>query len=461
MLCNRLKSVIRTGWKDWQVKRERLESVAEHIFGVQMLALAMSSEYDYDIDRERVLWMLAVHELEEIMIGDLTHFQISREEKERLGHEAVRRVLSGLVCGEEIEALIREFDERKTPEAVFAYQCDKLECDLQCCLYDAEDCVDVSRQEGNRSADDPAVKALLDSGASWSQMWLRYGRDRYPYDERFAAVSHFAEQAVERLREERRLQERLFALRDETYRAFQSKLIPDLPGDKIIGIRTPRLRSFAAEFAGLAKGRREVFDENDFPSPVRTFLHSLPHTYYEEDNLHFMLLSRMQSFEACVEAVEAFLPYVDNWATCDLPLPGCFAQHKERLLPIAERWISGRHTYTIRYGIGVLLRLFLDEDFDPRQLQLVAEIKSEAYYVNMMQAWYFATALAKQWEETLPYVEQRRLPLFVHTRTIQKARESLRISMERKMHLRRLSGRIKKESGYVSAEGTFGVSTET
>lgn len=446
VLCNRLKNVIRTGWKDWQVKRERLESVAEHVFGVQMLALAMISEYHRDINAEKVLLMLAVHELEEIVIGDLTHFQISREEKARLGREAVRKVLAGLARGEEIEALISEFDERQTPEAIFAYQCDKLECDLQCCLYDAENCVDVSRQESNRSASDPEVKAILESGASWSQMWLRYGRNRYHYDESFAAVSCFAEQAVHSLQEEKLLHAQLLALKDETYRDFQAKLIPNLPKDKIIGIRMPQLRRFTGEFAtSLPEGVSECLTEGQpgagadtLSDCARTFLRTLPHTYYEEDNLHLMLLCRVRDFDACVEAVDAFLPYVDNWATCDLPLPDCFAENKKRLLPWAERWMKSSHTYTIRYGIGVLLRLFLDEDFDRCQLQLVADIRSDEYYVNMMIAWYFATALAKQWEAALPYLEQQRLSPFVHARTIRKARESLRISKERKAYLQSL-----------------------
>ena len=151
VLCNRLKDVVRTGWKDWNVKRERIESVAEHIYGTQMLALAMKSEYKYDIDIEKVILMLAVHELEEIIIGDLTLFQITKEEKEKRGHIAIEKVLDGLLDKEKIKELIIEFDERKTKEALFAYQYDKLECDIQSKIYDEEYCVDLNEQQSNKS----------------------------------------------------------------------------------------------------------------------------------------------------------------------------------------------------------------------------------------------------------------------------------------------------------------------
>lgn len=192
ILCNRLKHVIRTGWKDWKVQRERIESVAEHVFGVQMLALAMKSEYQYDIDIMRVIFMLAVHEIGETVIGDLTRFQIGADEKEKMEHEAVHKILGGLLDGEQIEELFLEFDAHKTPEALFAYQCDKLECDLQCRLYDEEGCVDLNHQEGNATMDDPLVKELLASGASWSEMWLKFSQKNYPYDEHFRAVSDYA-----------------------------------------------------------------------------------------------------------------------------------------------------------------------------------------------------------------------------------------------------------------------------
>ena len=192
VLCNRLKDIIRTGWKDWKVQRERLESVAEHIFGVQMLAVAMKSEFQYDVDIMRVIFMLAIHELGETMIGDLTRFQITKEEKEKLEHEAVHKILGGLLEGEQIEALFLEFDAQVTREAKFAYQCDKLECDLQCRLYDEEGCVDLERQEGNHTVNDAKVRELLQEGISWSQMWMKFGQQVYPYDKNFRSVSEFA-----------------------------------------------------------------------------------------------------------------------------------------------------------------------------------------------------------------------------------------------------------------------------
>ena len=191
VLCNKLKNVIRTGWKDWKVQRERIESVAEHIFGVQMLAIAMKSEFEYDIDIMKVIYMLAIHELGETVIGDLTQFQIDKDEKEKIEHEAVHKILASLIDGAKIEALFLEFDAHETPEAKFAYQCDKLECDIQCKLYDQEQCVDLTHQEGNNTVNDGTVKELLETGKSWSQMWLEFGQSRYPYDKNFLSVSNY------------------------------------------------------------------------------------------------------------------------------------------------------------------------------------------------------------------------------------------------------------------------------
>ena len=194
VLCNKLKNVIRTGWKDWKVNKERLESVAEHIYGVQMLALAIYSEYQYDIDIRKVIMMLAVHELEEIKIGDLTHFQISKEEKNIIGHKAVEEILSGLIIKDQIKALIEEFDERKTKEALFAHCCDKLECDLQAKLYDEEGCVDLNHQEGNETYNNEKVQELLKKEKTWSGMWLSYGQCKYEYDENFTSISNYAKE---------------------------------------------------------------------------------------------------------------------------------------------------------------------------------------------------------------------------------------------------------------------------
>jgi len=192
VMCNKLKNIIRTGWKDWKVQRERIESVAEHIFGVQMLAIAMKSEYQYDVDMMKVIYMLAIHELGEIVIGDLTQFQISREEKEKKEHEAVHKILESLLDGEEIERLFLEFDAHETKESIFAYQCDKLECDLQCKLYDQEGCVDLNNQEGNTTIQDDKVQEMLRDGTSWSTAWLRFDQTVYPYDKNFLAVSEYA-----------------------------------------------------------------------------------------------------------------------------------------------------------------------------------------------------------------------------------------------------------------------------
>ena len=194
VICNRLKDVIRTGWKDWNVKRERIESVAEHIYSVQMLAIAMKSEYEYDIDIQKVIFMLAIHELGETVIGDLTQFQISRDEKEKIEHQAVHKILSELIDGKQIEELFLEFDAHESKEAQFAYQCDKLECDFKCKLYDDQNCVDLHNQPNNDTIHDKQVQKLLKNGATWSEMWLKFGQAKYPYDENFMAVSKYAMQ---------------------------------------------------------------------------------------------------------------------------------------------------------------------------------------------------------------------------------------------------------------------------
>ncbi len=192
VLCNKLKSVIRTGWKDWHVNAERIESVAEHIYGVQMLAIAIQSEYQYNIDLNKVIMMLAVHELEEILIGDLTQFQISKAEKIIIGHKAVENVLGDLLYKDEIKNLILEFDERKSSEALFAHYCDKLECDLQSRIYDEKGYVDLKNQEGNETYNDPIVQKYIKSNMSWSEMWLKYGQEKYNYDENFKKISDYA-----------------------------------------------------------------------------------------------------------------------------------------------------------------------------------------------------------------------------------------------------------------------------
>ena len=220
------------------------------------------------------------------------------------------------------------------------------------------------------------------------------------------------------------LQRSLFELQDLKYRDFQSKLLPKTEKEKIIGVRTPILRKFAKEFAQIKEAQK--------------FLQELPHQYYEENNLHLMLVTQIRDYKKCLKEVTQFLPYIDNWATCDLPLPKCFEKHKAELIVDVKNWIVSNDTYTIRYGIGVLLRLYLDEDFKDEYPKLVSAVISDEYYVNMMIAWYFATALAKQWEAVIGYLKDRKLPEWVHRKTIQKAIESNRITEEQKAELRGL-----------------------
>lgn len=220
------------------------------------------------------------------------------------------------------------------------------------------------------------------------------------------------------------LQRSLFELQDLKYRDFQSKLLPKTEKEKIIGVRTPILRKFAKEFAQTKEAQK--------------FLQELPHQYYEENNLHLMLVTQIRDYKKCLKEVTQFLPYIDNWATCDLPLPKCFEKHKAELIVDVKNWIASNDTYTIRYGIGVLLRLYLAEDFKDEYPKLVSAVISDEYYVNMMIAWYFATALAKQWEAVIGYLKDRKLTEWVHMKTIQKAIESNRITEEQKAELRGL-----------------------
>lgn len=219
-----------------------------------------------------------------------------------------------------------------------------------------------------------------------------------------------------------RLQQQLFVLQDEEYRDFHSKLMPNIPKEDVIGIRVPVLRKFAKEFAKS--------DEKE------KFLKELPHRYYEENNLHMMLLVEMKDYDGCMQEMERFHPYINNWATCDFPAPKCFEKHKKDVLEHIKIWIKSSQTYTVRYAIGMLMRLFLEDDFSAEYPQMVAEVSSEEYYINMMIAWYFATALAKQWDAVIPYIEQRKLSPWVHRKTIQKAVESYRITPGQKEYLK-------------------------
>ena len=218
------------------------------------------------------------------------------------------------------------------------------------------------------------------------------------------------------------IQQQLFELQDMAYRDFHSRLMPDIDKETVIGIRVPVLRKYAKSIAGTELAEK--------------FIKELPHCYYEENNLHMMLITGIKDYAKCLSEIERFLPYIDNWATCDFPAPKCFEDHKEELLPVIKRWIASSETYTIRYGIGMLMRLYLDEDFDPEYVRIVAEVKSDEYYVNMMIAWYMATALAKQWDAVIPFIEEHRMSDWVHRKTIQKAVESYRITDEQKKYLK-------------------------
>ena len=191
VMCNKLKDIVRTGWKVWEIKRERLESIAEHIFGVQMLAIAMWSEYKYDIDIMKVITMIAVHETEELIIGDFTPFQMSKEEKNKIGNIAVKKIFSVLTNAQSIENLIYEFNDRKTKEAKFAHFCDKLECDIQCKLYDEECKVNMNNQKALKSINNQYVNKLVENSSSLSEMWIKYGQNKASYDDNFLSVSKY------------------------------------------------------------------------------------------------------------------------------------------------------------------------------------------------------------------------------------------------------------------------------
>lgn len=221
---------------------------------------------------------------------------------------------------------------------------------------------------------------------------------------------------------EKRVRTALFGMQDLEYKAFQGRLMPTVDPDRIIGIRTPQLRKFAKEFVKTGD--------------AAAFLEILPHTYYEENNLHGFLIESMKDFDQAITALDAFLPYVDNWATCDLIAPKIFKKYPQELFGKIKQWIASGQTYTIRFGIGTLMRFYLDEQFQSEYPALVAAVHSEEYYVNMMIAWYFATALAKQWDAAVPYIEQHRLSDWVHKKTIQKAVESYRITSEQKEYLK-------------------------
>lgn len=220
------------------------------------------------------------------------------------------------------------------------------------------------------------------------------------------------------------IQERLFKLQDEKYREFQVKLLPTVDPSSVIGVRTPELRKLA----------KELLKRDD----TEGFLETLPHAYFDENQLHAFILSGMKDYDRCMAGVCAFLPFVDNWATCDQMSPKVFRKHKEDLLVHIKEWLRSDKTYTLRFAAGMLMEHFLDDDFDIRYPEMVAVIESDEYYVNMMRAWYFATALAKQYDSIIPYIEEKRLDKWTHNKAIQKSVESYRITPEQKAYLKSL-----------------------
>lgn len=221
-----------------------------------------------------------------------------------------------------------------------------------------------------------------------------------------------------------RIQARLFELQDLQYREFQCKLMPTVDPETVVGVRTPELRALAKE---LARNPRSV-----------EFMKLLPHKYYEENNLHGFLIEKIKDFDEAIAAIDAFLPYVDNWATCDLMSPKALGRKLPELEKKIREWTSSELVYTVRFGVGLLMSFFLDEHFSPEYPELAAGVRCGEYYVDMMVAWYFATALAKQYDAVLPYLQSRRLDPWVHNKTIQKAIESYRVTDEHKAYLRTL-----------------------
>lgn len=222
----------------------------------------------------------------------------------------------------------------------------------------------------------------------------------------------------------RKIRARLFELQDTEYRDFHARLMPTVDKEKVIGVRTPVLRKYAGELSGQPEAQE--------------FLKTLPHTYYEENNLHGFLLEKIKDYDTCMGEMKKFLPCIDNWATCDGVAPKVFGRHKEELIKEIPGWLESGQTYVIRFGVNMLMRFFLDEDFKPEYAEKVAAIRSEEYYVKMVVAWYFATALAKQYDAVIPFLEERRLENWTHQKTIQKARESYRISPAQKEYLKTL-----------------------
>ena len=220
------------------------------------------------------------------------------------------------------------------------------------------------------------------------------------------------------------LKQKLFEFKDDKYKEFQEKLVPNIPKESIIGVRTPDLRNIA----------KEIFKSGDYDS----FLNDLPHKYYEENLVHIFIISMIKDFDKCVIEIEKFLPYMDCWPVTDQATPKVFKKNHETLLPYVKKWIKSKHIYTSRFGIRMLMNEYLDKDFKNEYLELVASIKSDDYYLKMMIAWYFATALAKRYDESIPFFENRKLDPWIHKKAIQKAIESFRVSDSHKEYLKKL-----------------------
>ncbi len=226
------------------------------------------------------------------------------------------------------------------------------------------------------------------------------------------------------------IRQKLISMSDEKHRDFSSKLIPEVDKETVLGVKIPLLRQYAKEL--LKSGQ------------IQEFMTCLPHKYHEENSLHACIIAELKSYDETISALDEFLPYVDNWATCDIMTPKSFKKNTERLICDIDRWLSSQHTYTIRFAIGMLLALYLDDEFKEEYLQRVGNIESSEYYVNMMRAWYFATALAKQYDSAVKYIEDSRLDTWTHNKTIQKAVESYRVPSGRKEYLKRFKIRTQK-----------------
>ena len=213
----------------------------------------------------------------------------------------------------------------------------------------------------------------------------------------------------------------LFAMRDEKFAKFNANLIPTTESKHVIGVRTPELKKYAKTISTPDK-----------------FLQKLPHEFFEENQIHAFIISNIRDLEKCVKLVDAFLPYVDNWATCDQLIPKIFAKNTDKLLPYIRKWIKSKHTYTVRFAIGLLMRYYIGDKFDSSYADMIVKIQTDEYYINMMRAWYFATALAKNWDDVIGIIKNKKLDTWTHNKTIQKSIESYRISPEQKEYLKKL-----------------------